>query len=167
MLYSYKGRYPENIPSRIRLPDGTTRTDPTSFTKELLETCGYIEVSDKPKPSSENHIVEWSGSSWVERPLTQEELDDIRSGKILLIKQEASRRILEVYPDWRQANMTARAVELQDIWRINQAWTTEEQQEADNLKLSWAWIKNIREKSNILEAMDLIPEDYTNDIYWS
>lgn len=167
MLYSFKGNYPESIPSRIRLPTGTTRTDSATFTDELLELCGYIAVPDKPQPSIGNDIVEWNDTAWIERPYTQQEKDEIKFNKINGIKEEARRRILKVYPEWKQANMTARAVELQDIWRINQSWSVDEQYDSDALKAAWAWIKNIRHKSNLLEAMDPIPDDYTDDKYWT
>jgi len=83
------------------------------------------------------------------------------------IKAEARRRILNAYPEWMQANMTARGVELQDIWRRNGQWTAEEQGEADALAAAWAWIKGIRAKSDALEAMSPIPTDYTADQYWT
>jgi hypothetical protein len=62
--------------------------------------------------------------------------------------------------------MTARGVELQDIWRTVGSWTAAEQAEADALKSAWAWIKAVRAASDTLEAMVPIPVDYTSDSYW-
>lgn len=91
---------------------------------------------------------------------------DITAQK-LAVKAEARRRILAVYPDWMQANMTARSVELQDIIRINGVWTTEEEAEYELLKTRWAWIKAIRVFSNQIENMDPIPSDFTANSYWT
>lgn len=84
----------------------------------------------------------------------------------LAIKTEARRRILARLPDWKQANMTARGVELQDIWRRNGAWTPEEQREADALNATWSWIKAVRDASNAIEALDAVPDDFDADKRW-
>jgi hypothetical protein len=67
------------------------------------------------------------------------------------VKAEASRRILSVYPAWRQANMTARGTELTNI-RHDRTWTPEEQADADALQASWDWIKQVRAASDAIEA---------------
>lgn len=85
----------------------------------------------------------------------------------LAVKNEARRRILLNYPEWMQANMTARAVELQDIFRQNDEWTVEEQAEQTALLAAWAWIKGVRMFSNTIENMDPIPSDFTDDSYWT
>lgn len=82
------------------------------------------------------------------------------------IREEARRRILERYPDWKQTNMVARGVELQDIWRRVGTWTPEEQAEADALKSAWDWISEVRASSNQIEVMDPMPEDINNDSLW-
>jgi hypothetical protein len=43
-LYSHKNQYPQPIPNRIRLPDGFTRTDSSTFTPEEL-TASYASKS--------------------------------------------------------------------------------------------------------------------------
>lgn len=83
-----------------------------------------------------------------------------------LVKAEAKRRILASYPEWKQANMTARGVELMRI-RMSRAWTADEQSEADALQAAWDWIKGIRTKSNALEAMRPIPADFANEKWWT
>lgn len=81
-----------------------------------------------------------------------------------LIKGEAARRILERCPDWKQRNMTARGVELQDIWRLGGTWTTEETAEFDNLKAVWSWIIEVRTASDELEVS--LPDNFTADVHW-
>lgn len=85
----------------------------------------------------------------------------------LAVKAEARRRILARFPEWKQQNMTARGVELQDIWRRVGSWTAQEQADSEALTAAWAWINGIRDKSDALEAMIPIPIDYTSDQYWT
>ena len=72
--------------------------------------------------------------------------------RVAAIKADARRRILDRYPDWRQANMTARGVELQDLWRRHGEWTDAEAAEAAALQAAWDWIKTVRRHSDALEA---------------
>ena len=80
------------------------------------------------------------------------------------IKEEANRRILTRFPIWKQVNMTARGVELQDQWRANGTWTEQEAAEAAALKGAFAWVKAVRQASDALETT--LPEDWTNDAHW-
>lgn len=75
MLYSLNGNYPQPLPFRIRLPNRSTRTDPSSFTPEEIASAGYIEVEDEPIPT-DSQVVSWSPStiSWIIRDKTPEEL---------------------------------------------------------------------------------------------
>lgn len=80
-----------------------------------------------------------------------------------MIKEEARRRILDRFPDWKQANMTARGVELLQI-KTARAWTVEEQAEADALTAAWTWIKAVRSASDALELT--MPDDFAADANW-
>lgn len=82
------------------------------------------------------------------------------------VKLEARRRIIARFPDWKQTNMVARGVELQNLFRLNGAWTEQEQAEAAALDAAWAWVKSVRMTSDALEQMDPIPDDYTADYRW-
>lgn len=82
------------------------------------------------------------------------------------VKFEARRRILARYPDWKQVNMTARGVALQDAWRLNSTWTDAEAAEAAALQSAWAWIKAVRAASDAIEAINPIPADYATDARW-
>jgi len=81
------------------------------------------------------------------------------------VKREARRRILARYEDWRQANMTARGVELLSI-SMGRVWSREESDEAGALMAAWAWIKAVRSASDAIEAMAPIPADFEADGYW-
>lgn len=102
-----------------------------------------------------------------------EELDEVmrRLGQlsplvtVADVKAEARRRIVAKYPEWKQLNMMARSVELQDN-RAQQAWSPAEKAEVEALKAAWVWIKSVRAASDKIEALDPIPMDYAADARW-
>lgn len=63
MLYSYNGGYPATIPQRIRLSNGLTRTDRSTYTPEEIADAGYVQVADQPSVSYPN-VLEWTGTDW-------------------------------------------------------------------------------------------------------
>jgi hypothetical protein len=82
-----------------------------------------------------------------------------------MIKAEARRRILGKYPEWKQANMTARMVELNKIRASVGSWTAGEQIEVDVIQSAWDWVKSVRSASDALELT--LPVDYNNNnLYW-
>lgn len=80
------------------------------------------------------------------------------------VKGEAHRRIVQVVPEWKQLNLLARYTELIKIGEQN--WTSEQQEEAFLIETTWDKVKHIQAKSNELESMSPIPEDYKDDKYW-
>jgi hypothetical protein len=66
MLYSFKGAYPTQLPNRIRLSDGTTRTDRDSFTSEEIADAGWFEVDPKPVVNYPQKVI-WTGNDWEVR----------------------------------------------------------------------------------------------------
>ena len=83
---------------------------------------------------------------------------------IYTIKSEAFRRIVDEYPDWKQRNMAARGVELQDVWHKSGSWTDAETAEFVQIKSAWDWITATRSASDALEGT--LPLDFDNDAYW-
>jgi hypothetical protein len=82
-----------------------------------------------------------------------------------MIKAEAGKRILVRYPQWKQANMTARMVELNKIRASVGSWTAGEQIEVDVIQSAWDWVKSVRSASDALELT--LPVDYSdNNLYW-
>lgn len=75
MLYSYNGNTPAQLPFRIRLPDGSTRTDPSTFTQYELTTAGYVLCSEPPTVT-QTELLSWDSANlqWAVRPKTEEEL---------------------------------------------------------------------------------------------
>lgn len=75
------------------------------------------------------------------------------------IKAEAARRILSVMPDWKQRNLTARAAELVEAMATGGSLTPEDEQERQQIKAIWAWVKAVRAESDRLEAAGLTAAD--------
>lgn len=73
MLYSYNNGYPAPIPNRIRLSNGFTRTDSSTYTPEEIADAGYVQVEDQPSVVYPNKL-EWTGTSWVTREPNENEI---------------------------------------------------------------------------------------------
>ena len=82
------------------------------------------------------------------------------------ISAETRRRITQRFPDWKQANMTARGVELLNIRVAVGSWTAPQAQEAAELGAAWDWIKTVRAASDAIEALAPIPADFASDTRW-
>lgn len=68
-----------------------------------------------------------------------------KAAKKAEIKQAARAQILARYPEWMQANLTARAVELVSLGEITGS-------EWQRMQAIWNWIKATRARSDLLEA---------------
>jgi hypothetical protein len=80
MLYSINGEYPiDTLPHRIRLSDGSTRTDSSTFTSTDLSNAGITTVSDPPSYDESTHKLTWDETNlnWEVVALTSEELQEI------------------------------------------------------------------------------------------
>ena len=96
MHYSYNTQYPisfEQLPERIRLSNGLTRTDKSTFTEDELIDAGYILVEDPPNTVGDQYL-EWTGTEWIIKNYTNEEIqgrinalwDDVRNTRNNLIE---------------------------------------------------------------------------------
>lgn len=130
MLYSKDGSYPNHLPFRIKLSDGRTRTDPTSFTPEEIADAGYIVVEDPPASIPDTQILEWTGSEWNVRDKTEQELDyevqykwhEVRAQRDYMLSQldwrflrHQSQTRLNITPTDNIVNLDTYAQELRDI----------------------------------------------------
>lgn len=73
MLYSYLGQYPTELPNRIRLSNGMTRTDSSTFTEEEILDAGYISVGEPPVAEYPN-VLDWIDNEWVVREPSENEV---------------------------------------------------------------------------------------------
>ncbi len=90
MLYSLNGSYPTLLPNRVRLSNGFTRTDRSTFTAEEIADAGYVEVDNPPEVIYPNHL-EWNGINWVVRAPDDTEI----ANKWNEIKKECQRILTE------------------------------------------------------------------------
>lgn len=83
------------------------------------------------------------------------------------IKAEAQRRIYAIMKDFEQDNAQAWALSMLRKVQLGGTMTQAELAKESELNAAWAAIQNIRAKSNAIEAMDPIPQGYTDDRYWT
>lgn len=98
MLYSKNGLYPTNLPFRITLSNGLTRTNASTFTPEEIADAGYFAVEDPPNVSS-NQVLIWTGTNWFVRDKTELELAEELARKWYEVRSHRDRLLSEI--DWR------------------------------------------------------------------
>lgn len=96
MLYSLHGLEPALLPHRLRFPDGSTRTDISTFTVEELERAGYTGPYDRPDCDPFTETVDWDGTAFLVRPYNADEI----TAKWNAVRQE--RNALLQSSDWTQ-----------------------------------------------------------------
>lgn len=142
-LYTKNGSYPQPIPFRIRLSDGSTRTDPSTFTEEEIVDAGYTQVSNRPTPNSVQ-VVEWDSLNinWILRDKTLEELQAETEALWNQIRAERDRRIDAM------------------AWRYER-WSRHE-------RLGIEQMDNIQSLDTYIQALADIPQTQTDpyDIVW-
>lgn len=75
-LYSFQGEPPKPLPSRIRLDNGFTRSNSSTYTQKELEKWGYYGPISIPSPKS-GEKLQWDGQQrkYVRIQLSQEEIE--------------------------------------------------------------------------------------------
>ena len=99
MLYSYNNEYPTQIPDRIRLSNGSTRTDFSTFTDAEIVDAGYVSVSNPPSYDSSTHKLTWTGTAWQVDSLTTDELNSIQNNLWSEVRENRDSMIQNV--EWR------------------------------------------------------------------
>jgi len=97
MLYSLNGAYPTELPNRIRLSDGNTRTKAETFTDEELADAGYVLAPEKPESDSHLKKVDWGGEDWIFVELSQDEKNVLKSEYLDSIREEVNLLLLGNY----------------------------------------------------------------------
>lgn len=59
-LYSYQGQEPQELPHRIKLSDGRSRTDSSTFTEEEIIDAGFTGPYERPEYNSEIETQSWN-----------------------------------------------------------------------------------------------------------
>ena len=101
--------------------------------------------------STRGNVVTWHGPGECPTAEALETAHDDHAAavRVAAVKAEARRRIVSRYPDWKQANMTARGLELVSLG-VN--ITADEAAEMDALRAAWSWIKSVRAASDAIEV---------------
>lgn len=98
MLYSYNGAYPTVLPDRIRLSNGQTRTDKSTFTAEEIADAGYVlaPVRDLPYDVTRKKVA-WDGNNWTTEDITEAERQQVLSEKRMVINNFINSEISRIY----------------------------------------------------------------------
>ena len=153
-----------NLPGRLEWPGTAIQVSP-AIVGAQHEDLLIVEFSDEDAPPTRFHTETSTTRSRVgNQVLVSRDYVQTETPTPADIKAEARRRILEQYPEWKQANITARALELQDVWRHAGSWSVEEQVGADAISAAWDWIRQIRQRSDELEGT--LPLDFTENLHW-
>tara|TARA_B100001939_G_scaffold347799_1_gene370669 strand:+ start:209 stop:658 length:450 start_codon:yes stop_codon:yes gene_type:complete len=115
MLYSHKGAYPTILPNRIRLADGSTRTDPSTFTSEEIADAGYVLASDPPSYDTNTQRLTWD-SDWT--------IENFDSAELAIIENENWVGIREERDDLLQESDIIVLREIEDAEEISQELKT-------------------------------------------
>lgn len=65
MLYSFNGCRPEPLPFRITLPNGFTRTDPSTFTEDEITAAGFTGPYTEPAYDPITQQLDWVDGAFV------------------------------------------------------------------------------------------------------
>ena len=136
MLYSFKGQYPSTIPFRIRLPNGSTRTDPNTFTADDIIAAGYTAVSDPPIPTP-TQVLGWNSDtiSWFIRDKTPEELQAEIDAQWDVIRAE--RNSLLSASDWTQLPDSPLTIEQKQSWAEYRQSLRDVTLQSDPFNITW------------------------------
>jgi hypothetical protein len=65
MLYSFNNDRPAPLPFRIRMPDGFTRTDPSTFTEDEISAAGFTGPYVEPPYDPATQYLDWVDGTYV------------------------------------------------------------------------------------------------------
>ena len=73
-LYSYRGNFPEPLPSRVRLEDGLTRTSLDKLSLDELKEIGFSDPIEEPIYDTETQELSWNGETLtvIEKQIEEE-----------------------------------------------------------------------------------------------
>jgi len=99
-MYSLNKSYPiSDKPKRIRLSNGNTKTDFTTFTPDDLTYAGWHVIDDKPEVNETTHKVAWNGTKWVTESLSSEELQSVKNKQLESVRTQRDKFINDV--EWK------------------------------------------------------------------
>jgi|TARA_B100000073_G_C23639847_1_gene536170 hypothetical protein len=146
MQYSINGDYPiTSLPHRIRLSNGLTKTDNTTFTDDDLVSAGITTVADTPTYNTNTHKVVWNRETteWDVVELSEDELENLNMSKWDVIRtqrdsllNDCDQRVLR-YQSEERAGITTHADSISDLDTYMQALRDIPQTNSDPDSISW------------------------------
>jgi hypothetical protein len=83
------------------------------------------------------------------------------------VKAEAGRRIESVFPDYKQRNAMALALQgIRDHGTDPSVWPEPMKSMHKRDNALWEWTKAVRARSDDIEKMKPIPQDFRDDTFW-
>lgn len=76
-VYTFNGALPAPLPARVRLSNGLTRTDSSTYTSEEISEWGYVGPINKPAYDPSIEAIFWSeaDAAYLVRQLVTEEIE--------------------------------------------------------------------------------------------
>lgn len=140
MYYSHMGNFPiHELPEKIRLLNGRTRTDILSYTDDDLAQAGYFIVPDPPNVTHLEKLG-WNGSNWT---IIDDSENRLRE-KWEEIREERNRRINDI--EWKISRYFSR-----QRLQLNQIDSIE------NLDL---YIQQLRDVTNQSDPFNIVWPEY-------
>lgn len=96
-LYSYKGNTPSELPERIRLSNGTTRTDSSTFTEEEIADAGYVLANDPPTVTL-FQTLSWNQTEWVVQDLSADAIEGLKNDEWGRVREKRNYKLQS--SDW-------------------------------------------------------------------
>ena len=95
----------------------------------------------------------------------EEAENEAKKATVQQIKDEAGRRIQEIFPDWKQRNMVALGVTLVEAKLVGPL-SAELQAQERQLKAAWAWVGAVRAASGVMELDPPKRAELSSDPRW-
>lgn len=110
-LYSHRGNYPEPIPGKIRLSNGYSRTDSSTFTSEEIADAGYTGPYTIPDYNQNYETLSWNSNTLSFSVNTIPDEDLWKS--VRLIRNDLLRK-----SDWSQLPDSPHSEDMKEKYRI-------------------------------------------------
>ena len=138
MLYSHNGGYPAPLPQRIRLSNGVTRTDASTFTADEIEAAGYAPVDDMPAFDPTTHYADWHSNSWVVLPIDGAvplSAEDMTANMWRSV--QAQRDKLLAASDWRVISALEQGRDVASEWKVYRQALRDITLQGDPWNITW------------------------------
>jgi len=125
-----------------------------------MDLYEYVEIGPKPGRFENQTAIAYDNDGWTitaTRTVEWVDVERVRESRISKAKTDAYNRIAAILPEWKQCNLTARAVELQAMGAEN--WTAEEQAEWEAGQALWNQIKQVRTATDAFEVAIALEAD--------